>query len=94
MKSGVVKEVKDLQNVFEHIYRYAVEEWKIPSLHSYITVRQRLNKFLDEFKDKESLLIVYYGGHGEMNDNRQCIWSWLVPDLFMLSDLRIQSLKC
>ena len=34
----------------------------IPSDHSYIAVRKQISRFLDEFEDKETLLIVYYGG--------------------------------
>ena len=30
---------------------------------------------MDDFEGRDSLLIVYYGGHGYMNDDRQCVWS-------------------
>ena len=73
---GVRKEILELQDVFRHTYLYDVEEWRIPSSHSHKALRKRLNKFLDDFERKESLLIVYYGGHGFMNDDRQCNWSW------------------
>lgn len=73
---GVIQEVLELQDVFRQTYFYDAEVWRIPSDHSYKALRKRLNTFLDDFEDKESLLIVYYGGHGYMNDDRQCIWSW------------------
>lgn len=59
---GVIKEVLELQEVFWQVYRYDVKEWRIPSTHSYKALRKQISKFLDEFEDKDSLLIVYYGG--------------------------------
>jgi hypothetical protein len=33
-------------------------------------------QFVDDFGNAENLLIVYYGGHGLMNDSRQALWTW------------------
>lgn len=59
---GVIIEVLELQEVFRQVYLYDVKEWRIPSNHSYKALRKQITKFLDEFEDKDSLLIVYYGG--------------------------------
>ena len=66
----------ELQNVFRDTYRYETEEWKIPSRRSHNLLAFELMRFLEKYERKDSLLIVYYGGHGGMNDDRQCIWSW------------------
>jgi hypothetical protein len=79
---GVIKEVLDLEKVFVEIYNYHVEEWKIPRNRAHNSLAARLSKFLENYDSEESgqqtLLIVYYGGHGGMNDDRQCVWSRLV----------------
>lgn len=59
---GSIKEVLELQDVFRKCYYYGAEEWRIPSNHSFRALRQRIGKFLDDFEDPESLLILYYGG--------------------------------
>lgn len=59
---GVIEEVLELQGVFRHVYLYDVEEWKIPSTHSYKALRKQISRFLDEFEQPNSLLIVYYAG--------------------------------
>lgn len=73
---GVAKEIAELQDVFENIYHYEVEFWKIPSNRSHNSLNRRLTNFIDDYEGEDSLLIVYYGGHGYMNDDRQCVWSW------------------
>ena len=73
---GVIKEVSELQHVFAQTYHFDTEEWKIPSAHSYKATRQQITRFLDLYEDKSALLIIYYGGHAYMNDDRQCNWSW------------------
>ena len=75
---GVIDEVTELQDVFRQSYNYETEEWKIPSNRSHNALATKILQFLNDFEAKDSLLIVYYGGHGLMNDDRQCIWSWLV----------------
>ena len=59
---GFVTEKLELSKVFQQVYHYEVEERRIPSDHSHRAVRQQICKLLDEFENKEILLIVYYGG--------------------------------
>ena len=59
---GVVTEVSELRDVFRQVYRYNVEQWRIPSDHSYKALRKQITRFLDEFEDQNNLLIIYYGG--------------------------------
>ncbi len=59
---GAIEEVLELRDVFRQDYCYDAEEWRIPSVHSFRALRQRIGKFLDDFEGVESLLIVYYGG--------------------------------
>ncbi|KAL8748199.1 MAG: hypothetical protein Q9190_000018 [Brigantiaea leucoxantha] len=62
------------QDVFSRLYRFNTEEWQIPSDRAHNALALRLMQFL-EHEHEDHLLIVYYGGHGGMNDDRQCMWS-------------------
>lgn len=73
---GVMTELLELRNVFETYYSFNTQEWKIPSDESHNSLAFRCIEFLKDFGSPENLLIVYYGGHGLMNDDRQCVWSW------------------
>jgi len=75
---GVLNEIGELDDVLRQIYHFEVERWKIPSKRSHNTLAAKLLAFLDDYESKENLLLVYYGGHGSMNDDRQCVWSWYV----------------
>ena len=77
---GVTSEINELKDVFNQRYNFKTEEWKIPSNRSHNKLGRRLLEFLDH-EGKENLLIVYYGGHGFMDDNRQCIWSRYIANL-------------
>jgi len=33
-------------------------------------------KMVEEFGGKDNLIIVYYGGNGEMDGYRQSLWTW------------------
>ena len=79
---GVADEIGDLGDVFRHLYGFQTEEWRIPSKRSHNSLASKILGFLDDYESKDNLLIVYYGGHGEMNDDRQCVWSWLVRLFF------------
>ncbi|KAL8769009.1 MAG: hypothetical protein Q9209_004926 [Squamulea sp. 1 TL-2023] len=71
---GVVSEIDDLEAVFRDIYGYRVERWKIPSSTSHNALVYRIMHSLRNFESSDKLFITYYGGHGYMNDDRQCVW--------------------
>ncbi len=75
---GVIAEVQELDDVLSQTYNFRTERWKIPSSSSHNALAFRLMEFVRDYDDDEHLLIVYYGGHGHMNDDRQCVWSWCV----------------
>ncbi|KAI4200819.1 MAG: hypothetical protein LQ346_002300 [Caloplaca aetnensis] len=75
---GVISEVQELDDVFTQTYRFQTEQWRIPNGNSHNALAFRLMDFLRNHASNDHLLAVYYGGHGSMNDDRQCIWSWYV----------------
>ncbi|KAL8776403.1 MAG: hypothetical protein Q9203_003400 [Teloschistes exilis] len=72
---GVAVELQELGEVFSQTYHFQTEAWKIPSTNSHNALAFRMMEFLRDHDDRENLLMIYYGGHGEMNDDRQCVWS-------------------
>lgn len=71
---GVAVEIDDLEAVFQDLYGYTVERWKIPSTISHNSLVYRIMQVLQNFESSDKLFITYYGGHGFMNDDRQCVW--------------------
>lgn len=62
---GVKDEVKELEGVFKNIYNYTVRtEYIKPTPHPQHQVSVFLANFVFEFDGKDTLLIVYYAGHG------------------------------
>ena len=77
---GVISEVQELDDVLSQIYHFHTEQWKIPNINSHNALAFRLMEFLKNYGTSSNLLLIYYGGHGHMNDDRQCIWSWYVSN--------------
>lgn len=74
---GVASEVTALSAVFEKQYGFNVETWEIPaSEKSHNILMQRALYFLDEHDAKDNLFIIYYAGHGFINQDRQSTWAW------------------
>lgn len=71
---GVATEIDELEKVFRDIFNYQVDRWKIPSHKSHNALVYHLMRSLGNFESNDKLFIVYYGGHGFMNDDRQCVW--------------------
>lgn len=75
---GVSREIADLRDVLRHKYHYETEEWHIPSSRSHNSLVKRISEFLEAYEDNKTLLIVYYAGHGHLNDDRQLVGAWSV----------------
>ena len=90
---GVINEVVELDDVFRNTYHYQTETWKIPSTRSHNSLAAKIVKFLDDYESQDNLLITYYGGHGEMNDDRQCVWLWSVQPWLTVTPY-LRSLPC
>lgn len=74
--SGLISEINDLEDLFRHVYRYNTNQWRIPSTNSPIALARRILRSIDEAGTSDTLLIVYYGGHGFINVDRKCVWRW------------------
>ena len=68
---GTETEVADLERVFRDIYHYRTERYKIPSSDSATQLEYKLNDFRRVYDHESSLLILYYGGYGSLDLNKQ-----------------------
>ena len=72
----VSHEIKALREVFEDVYHYNVEEFRIPDSASHVAVSERINAFINVNDDSsEDLKIVYYAGHSLLSlRNKELVW--------------------
>jgi hypothetical protein len=73
---GVQYELEDLAKLCEGIYGYQTERWIIPAVKSHFALMEKALQVVRDYGKPDSLLIVYYAGHGLMNASRQAVWSW------------------
>ena len=72
---GVADEVEELENVLRIDYAcQSVRRWEIPSLKPYSNLEDELYQFKKAHSSSDSLLIVYYAGHGYLDHSR--LWKW------------------
>ena len=67
-------ELDALHDVFDKLYGFKTEIWLIPSHASQIQLTSMTCTFLQKFDAEGNLFIVYYGGHGKINNSRQNQW--------------------
>lgn len=73
---GVEREIKRLSQVFSNIYRFEVNEFKIPRKLPGLATTSQLTSFLLK-AGQDCLLIVYYAGHTRLSQqtNEPPIWT-------------------
>jgi len=67
---GTETELNDLEDIFQNIYHYNTEIYLIPSNDSTTQLEYKLNDFRRVHDNGTNLLIVYYGGHGSLDNNK------------------------
>lgn len=72
---GVSEEIEDLQKTFHDLFNYQVTEWLIPQHKPERKLNLEVGKFLEKHDNKDHLLIVYYAGHGFLNQQRVPMWA-------------------
>lgn len=67
-------QLEELQELFSVEFGYQVNEWLIPPIKPHQALNGELYAFLRRFDVKNNLLVVYYGGHGKIDNERRCTW--------------------
>jgi hypothetical protein len=57
-------------------YGFETEKWLIPSADPLFSLMKKAMEMVENYGNSGNLLIVYYGGHGFVNIDRQPIWAW------------------
>ncbi|KAE8445757.1 hypothetical protein EG329_012815 [Mollisiaceae sp. DMI_Dod_QoI] len=70
----VQPELERLYDVFKNVYGFEVEDWTIPTINSHRKLMGKALDFIEEFDARDNLFVVYYAGHGTINENRQSVW--------------------
>ena len=71
---GVFKEIEKLGEVLRTKNNFLTEEYLIPSNgQPQRSLTKKLLGFMDDHEAQDSLLILYYGGHGGMDEKRECV---------------------
>ena len=68
---GTETEITDLEYVSQDMYHYRTERFLIPSSDSATQLEYKLNDFRRAYNHESNLLILYYGGHGSLDFNKQ-----------------------
>ncbi|GKU02343.1 hypothetical protein FLAG1_04516 [Fusarium langsethiae] len=70
----VEDELNELRRVF-NLYGFTTNKFRIPTSNSHRKLNQKVLSFVEEHENEDTLLIIYYGGHGVINKARQSTWS-------------------
>jgi hypothetical protein len=64
--------------LFTEDFGYSVQFYKIPETDSELEMDARINKYLRDNRNADTLLIIHYGGHGNADDeygqNKESVW--------------------
>ncbi|KAH8748552.1 hypothetical protein F5882DRAFT_234875, partial [Hyaloscypha sp. PMI_1271] len=69
----VEPELKRLSYTFQD-YGFMTKEWHIPTRNSHLDLMMKTGEFIRNADNDKNLFIVYYGGHGRINKERQAEW--------------------
>lgn len=70
----VEPELRRLNNVFQD-YGFNTNVWEIPSRNSHLDLMIKTGEFIRSFDNDRNLFVVYYGGHGRIDAERQAEWT-------------------
>ena len=88
---GTLKEIEELRDLFKIRFAYSTEIWPIPSSWPENALEEKLGAVKQSHGKEGCLIIVYYGGHGELDRDGRSIWAanlgW-VPFLYILAHMR------
>ena len=72
---GTLKELRELSDLFEKSFAYSTEIWPIPSFRPESALENKLGAVKQLYGNEGCLIIVYYGGHGEMKRDGRSVWA-------------------
>lgn len=75
--SGFKKEAINIGTLMKTAFNFTVEFFEIPSIGSQLALDVRLNELFTSNLQDGTLIIIHYGGHGEIDDDNdnQSVWA-------------------
>ena len=81
-------EIDKLYGVFQNVYRFETEHWKIPNNNCHYRLTEKVMEFVSPTDDIDHhLKIVYYAGHARLMETRSLAWTRYVK-LFPVSQYK------
>jgi len=78
-------EIEKLYDVFQHVYHFETEHWKIPNNNCHYMLTEKILDFVTPTDDiAHHLKIVYYAGHARLTVTRSLAWMRYVGDFLCL----------
>jgi hypothetical protein len=73
----LAREVDELHRLFGDVFKYAVSEYKIPSIDPGTALNSYVANYIETFGGDDNLIIVFYSGHGgpQVSTKSPCTWS-------------------
>lgn len=68
------KEVDAVEEVFQTHYAFTVDRWELPTSDADLSLDDGLVKFRKMYPNESDLYIIYYNGHGFV-ENDECHWA-------------------
>jgi hypothetical protein len=69
-------EINELQHVFQDIYHFETELYKIPDQDCHYKLFKKIGDFVEPVDDSNNhLKIVYYAGHARLSENQTLVWT-------------------
>jgi hypothetical protein len=72
--SFVLPELEDLDKCLKEDYGYETEIFAIPSAESHLELAMKVATMVKEHNSKDTLLMIYYGGHVRIDESRRSVW--------------------
>ncbi|KAK3377174.1 hypothetical protein B0T24DRAFT_486480, partial [Lasiosphaeria ovina] len=71
---GVGSEVEALAQVLDRDYGFQVQQCQIPVERPIRKLTQTISNWVDDHDSEHNLFILYYAGHGVIDEGRQVVW--------------------
>lgn len=87
------KEVEAVRDLFEKDFAFATLTFQIPHLRPQQALNREISAFVASYSNEsDTLLLVYYAGHGDVDAKGRSIWAAYVESRTMVDTLAEQTI--
>lgn len=70
----VLPELEDLDTCLREDYNFETETFSMPSDNAHLELMLKIGAMIKDHESKDTLFIIYYGGHARIDNARQSTW--------------------